>query len=110
GGGEGGEGWVGGGGGGRLALVLEEDLHGVAAELGAALEGPVEPAGDRHVSADQVGRRGGGATGEGHRAPPGAGQGLGIQGQYFAMAPPSTRRSKPVIISAAPEARDPTER
>ena len=36
----------------------------------------------------------------------GADQPLGIQGQYFAIAPPSTRRSKPVTISASSEARN----
>ncbi len=36
---------------------------------------------------------------------PPAGQAVGIQGQYFAIAPASTRRSRPVIISASSEAR-----
>ena len=33
-------------------------------------------------------------------------QAWGTQGQYLAMAPPSTRRSAPVIISASSEARN----
>ena len=35
----------------------------------------------------------------------GEAQAFGIHGQYLAIAPPSTRRSKPVIISASSEAR-----
>jgi hypothetical protein len=44
-----------------LALVLQEDLDGAAADLAAALEGVMETARDGHVGADLVaGRRHGG--------------------------------------------------